>query len=417
MTEPNTQPEPNTQSEPNTQPALSNTHPNPQPTIQPTTHAAIQPAMDRRAFVRAMAGGILLTLAGGTTAAALSGCTSFGEAVTGEREFTDDMGRTLKIPTASNLKRVYFTSGLAEIFVFTLNPDIIAGTAIQFTEEDRKYLPERMGELVYMGSLSEDGEINRELLMAEKVQVVFSISAVGLTQANLADANELQNATNIPVILLDGSMDKITDCYRKLGDILGMQSRAEELASYCERVYDEVLTAVAPVQDADKVTFFYAEGPQGLQTEPSTSQHAVVFNMAGGKNVAQVPEGAAYGMSDVSLEQVMAWNPDVIVTWSWDEQGGADQRIKTSDSWKNIKAVETGRVYTMPSIPFAWVDRPPGVNRFLGLQWLANMFYPHLYDVDMVEVAQEFYKLLYMVDVDAETMKGFLGNSYPPYGV
>ena len=369
--------------------------------------------MDRRGFVRAMAGGVLLTLVGGT--GALTGCTSFGEAVSGEREFTDDFGRTLKIPTPGNIKRVYFTSGLAEIFCFTLNPDILAGTALQFTPEDRKYLPERIGDLVYMGSLSEDGEINREMLMAEKVQVIFSISAIGLTQANLADANELQNATNIPVILLDGSMDKISECYSKLGSILGKEARAQELSDYCERVYSNVLQSVGSVPEDQKVTFYYAEGPQGLQTEPSTSQHAIVFNMAGGRNVAQVPEGAAYGMSDVSLEQVMAWDPEVIVAWSWDEQGGADQRIKSSDSWKNIRAVLDGRVYTMPSIPFAWVDRPPGVNRFLGLQWLANMFYPDLYDVDMIEVGQEFYKLFYQVDVDADTMRGFLGNSYPPH--
>jgi iron complex transport system substrate-binding protein len=54
-------------------------------------------------------------------------------------------------------------------------------------------------------------------------------------------------------------------------------------------------------------------------------------------------------------------------------------------------------------------------NRFLGVQWLANMFYPDRYDVDMVEVGQEYYKLFFGCDVDAETMKGFLGASYPPY--
>jgi iron complex transport system substrate-binding protein len=80
------------------------------------------------------------------------------------------------------------------------------------------------------------------------------------------------------------------------------------------------------------------------------------------------------------------------------------------------EAAKTGRVYTVPYAPFAWVDRPPGVNRFLGLQWLANMFYPKLYSVDMVEVTKDFYSRLYWVDITDEQALGLLGNSYPPYG-
>lgn len=73
------------------------------------------------------------------------------------------------------------------------------------------------------------------------------------------------------------------------------------------------------------------------------------------------------------------------------------------------------RVYTMPNSPFAWCDRPPGVNRLLGIQWVANMLYPNVYDVDMVEETKAFYSLFYQVDIDDDNAKGLLGNSYPPY--
>lgn len=371
--------------------------------------------MDRRAFVKAVAGGIILTFAGGASGV-LSGCTSFGEAITGEREYTDDMGRTLQIPAPNAMEKVYFTSGLAEIFIFTLNPDILGGTALTSSENAKKYLPEHMQDLLYMGSLSENGEINREMLVAEGVQCVFSISAIGLTQANRADVDELQNATNIPVILLDGSMENISECYRKLGDLLGKQQRASELASYCEDVFARVNEACSDIPEDEKVSIYYAEGAQGVQTEPSTSQHAAVFNVAGAKNVAQVDLVEGAGMSDVSLEQVMAWDPEVIIAWSWEERGGSDERIRASGSWANIKAVKDGRVYTMPEIPFAWLDRPPGVNRFLGIQWIANMLYPERFDIDMVEEGIRFYKLFYQVDVTEDEMRGFLGNSYPPFG-
>ena len=107
---------------------------------------------------------------------------------------------------------MYFTSGLAQVICFTLNPELLAGTAIQFTKRQLQYLPEEANELAYMGSLSGDGEINREMLMVEGVQLVFSISAIGLTEANISEAQDLQDSTNIPVCLLDGSMERISDC-------------------------------------------------------------------------------------------------------------------------------------------------------------------------------------------------------------
>lgn len=365
--------------------------------------------MGRRAFVKTLGAGVLLTLA-----PALGGCTSFGEAVTGEREFTDDVGRSLKVPTPGALEKIYFTSGLAEVFCFTLNADILAGTAIQFTKEQLAYLPEGMANLMFMGSLSDNGEINREMLMAEGVQLVFSISAIGLTEANISDAQKLQEATNIPVALLDGSMDKISACYATLGSLLGREDRARELAAYCEDVYDRVTAAVEDIPSDERVKLYYAEGPEGLQTEPDASQHALVLALAGANNVAAVPENEGLGMSNVSLEQVLAWAPDVIIAWDYDNMGGADELIRASKTWQRVPAVQNNRVYTMPSEPFAWLDRPPGVNRFLGVQWVANMLYPSRYDVDMVQVAREFYRLFFSCEITDDQARDLLGNSYPP---
>lgn len=94
----------------------------------------------------------------------------------------------------------------------------------------------------------------------------------------------------------------------------------------------------------------------------------------------------------------------------------ADEIIRTDEKWSHISAVKNGRVYTMPNAPFAWCDRPPGVNRFLGVQWIANMLYPDRYDVDMVEEVKNFYSLLYWVDITDDDARELLGNSYPPYG-
>lgn len=374
--------------------------------------------ISRRRFIQ-FGGLAALTLAlpvGGI--AGLSSCRSeAGDAVfRGVRTITDDAGRELQIPTPGALERIYFTSPLAQVFVFSLAPSLMAGTAMTFTKQELAFLPEGTADLPNMGSLSGNGEIDREELVAKNVQIVFSISGVPLTPSNISDADKLQKQTGIPVVCIDGSFDKIADAYRFLGDILGVADRAEDLAQYLEDIYDKVTKAVGGLRDDQKVSLYYAEGPLGLQTEPDVSQHALTFEVAGALNVAAVEEAQGLGMSNVSLESVIAWNPEVIVAWDDLVRGGADEIIRTKEAWSTIRAVRDGRVYTMPNVPYAWCDRPPGVNRFIGIQWVANMLYPDLFDVDMVEVMQDFYKRMYWVDITTDQALAILGNSYPPLG-
>ena len=332
-----------------------------------------------------------------------------------EREVTDHAGRKVTVPTAKSIERIYYTSALAQVYIFSLDPSLQGGTASQFTKEQMEYLPDEMLDLLYMGAFSDGGEIKYEMLMKQDIQIVFSISGVGLTQSNIYDANRLQKATGIPVVLVDGSFDKIADAYRFVGDIIGREERAEELATYLEDIYEEVSEAMSHVKDEERISLYYAEGPFGLSTEPNISQHALTFEIGKAKNVAAVEEIPDLGMTSVSLESVLKWDPEVIVAWDDKIAGGADEIIRTNPNWANIRAVKTGRVYTMPNAPFAWCDRPPGVNRFIGIQWVANMLYPELYDVNMVERTKEFYAKMYWMEITDAQALDLLGNSYPPY--
>lgn len=372
--------------------------------------------ISRRQFVGAA--GVAALSAALPAVGALSGCRSeAGDAFfRNTRTIVDHAGRTVQIPTADVIERVYYTSGLAQVYVFSLDPKLQAGTSGRFTKEQLEYLPEGMDSLPYMGSLSDGGEIDREELMRQDVQIVFSISGVGLTSANISDAESLQNATGIPVVLVDGSFDVIGDAYRFVGDILGLQDRAESIATYLEGIYADVTAALEGVKDEDRVSLYYAEGAFGLATEPNISQHASCFEAAKAENVATVELTVDIGMTNVSLESIYKWDPEVIIAWDSKVLGGADEIIRSDPDWSDISAVKNGRVYTMPAIPFAWCDRPPGVNRVLGLQWVANMLYPDLYDVDMVEETKKFYSMLYWIDLSDDEARGFLGNSYPPYG-
>jgi iron complex transport system substrate-binding protein len=334
--------------------------------------------------------------------------------ILGKRVITDDAGREIEIPTPDRIKSVFFTSALAQVYVTCLSPDLLGGTASKFDESQLRFLPEGVEKLPYLGTIPNNGEIDREALLTEDIDIMFSISGVALTRQNISEAESLQAQTGIPCVLVDGSFTKIPGAFRFLGDILGREERAEELAAYCEKSYEAVRSVVATIPEDERITVYYAEGPEGLQTEPETSQHMLGFLEAGALDAAKCDETYGGGMTDVSLEQVLEWDPEVIIAWDTNTRGGAYADILEDPAWQEIEAVRNRRVYAMPNEPWAWCDRPPGVNRIIGIHWVANLLYPDIYDVDMKEVVREFFKVMYGKDLDDETILELLGASYPP---
>lgn len=363
--------------------------------------------LSRRDFVR-LASVATASVVGGSV---LSGCSQLDEFFSGERTMVDGGGRTVTVPAPRVLHSVYFTSALAQVFLFTIAPDLLGGTALTFDKNQLAFLPAGTSELDYLGALSNGGSIDVNALKQKDIQLIFSISGTDLTDVNMADALALQEESGIPVFLIDGSFDRIGDTYRLLGEVLGRTERAEELASYCEEIYRKVTDAIADVPPSELVRYYFAEGPEGLQTEPNASEHSLTFQTARGVNVAAdlaLPPNRR-DMADADIEQIQAWDPEVIISWDWETRGGADQLIRASSAWSGISAVRNGRVYAMPHVPFPFCDRPPGVNRFLGIQWLANLFYPDYYDVDMVEVVRDFYSTCYWRDISRAQAEQILG--------
>lgn len=367
---------------------------------------------------------VSVVLALGLGAFSLAGCSmqSSGESEGGaagegiEQKSTtvtvvDDAGRENVIPAGEALTSVYCTSPIAEIYLFTLAPELAAGANSDYTESQLAYLPENVGGLPSFGTMASGGTLNTEAIMAAGVQAILNVASADVTQSDIDTANALQEQTGIPVLLFNGSIEKTPDTYRAIGEVLGQPERAEEMAAYLEGIHAEVTEAVAQVPEEDRVTVYYAEGPDGLKTEPEGSSHFATFKEAGAKDVAVCENTKGSGMTQVSLENVIAWNPEVIIAWDDAERGGADDLIRTSEDWQSIDAVQNDRVYTIPSVPFMWGDRPPSVTRYIGMQWLANLLYPDVYDVDMVQETKDYYRLFFSVELSDEEARAILGSA------
>jgi iron complex transport system substrate-binding protein len=345
-------------------------------------------------------GGATATSAAGgsVTTAAVPGTTASTADTRPLVDFTDAAGRTMKIP--SPIRKVFCTSPIGTNLMFTLAPDMLIGWNIRPTALEREYIPEKYRTATGLGGwFGKNTTGNVEEIIKRHPDVLLSIGAID--ESTISDADRVQGLLHMPAILASGTLETSGDTYRYLGKLLGVEARAEELAAYADDVVGEAKEVAGGVPVADRPTVYYAEGSKGLNSDPEGSEHTEVLTLLGATNVAEVDMPADHGDAvPVSLEQVLVWNPEVILVAS-DPTLESDVYglITTGSNWATVTAVKTKQVYQIPRGPFDWFDRPPSVARLLGARWLGTLLYPDLYTYDMRAEAKKFYKLFYQWDL------------------
>jgi iron complex transport system substrate-binding protein len=335
-----------------------------------------------------------------TTVASVDATTSgfsTTEAVPGSVTITDQAGREVTVPDP--IETVYCASPMGTNLMYMLAPDMMVGWNITPTKLEKKYIPEEYRSVVGLGGwFGKNTTGNVEEIIKRAPDVVLSLG--DLDSAAVSEAERIQGLLSIPVVMIDGDLVKSGAALRFIGGLLGVQERAEELAAYCDGIVQEADTIAAKLTDEQQARVYYAEGIKGLNTDPSGSMHTEVLDLVGGANVAEVDLQSDYGMSPVSLEQVLAWNPEVILVASDPaEESNVYEQITTGADWSTITAVEEKQIYQIPRGPFDWFDRPPSISRILGIRWLGNLLYPDLYQYDMKAEVKEFYALFYHIDL------------------
>jgi iron complex transport system substrate-binding protein len=217
----------------------------------------------------------------------------------------------------------------------------------------------------------------------------------GSTSPRYTDrATMVQKATGIPVLLLDGKLERTPETYRLLGAILGTE-RAVDLAGAAARLLTITRERAEARREAGPIRVYYARSADGLTTATAASSLGDVLRLLDLVNVA---DGAEPGeLSHVTRDHVYAWNPDIVVTNNpefWKARKGPD--------WAALPAVAQGRVYLAPALPFGWIDEPPSVNRLLGLLWAGHGLYPAVYPEDLRAEARDFYRRFYRIELDDE---------------
>ena len=319
----------------------------------------------------------------------------------GTRIITDSAGREVEIP--SEITKIAPSGPLAQIVLYTVSPDKLAGLAADFSNEAKQYIDEKYWGLPKFGQFyGKNASLNMEALIAEAPDVIIDIGEAKKTVKEDMDA--LQQQLNIPVIFVEATLPTMADAYEMLGDITGEKEQAGKLADYCRAEIGKADQNAAAIADADRKSVYFGLGEDGLHTNAKGSIHADVIDRIGAVNAADVEAVSSGGGSEVSFEQVLLWNPDLIIV---DSQKLYDT-LTADPMWQELDAVKNGKIFKIPTAPYSFMSSPPSVNRMIGIEWLGSLVYPEIYTSDIREEVKNFYQLFYHIDVTDEKLEAIL---------
>ncbi|MBE5799730.1 MAG: ABC transporter substrate-binding protein [Clostridiales bacterium] len=317
------------------------------------------------------------------------------------RVFVDDAGR--EVVLEESIERIAVTGPLGQIAVFAIAPDDLVGLCSEWDAVAQAYIDTAKYDLPVIGQIyGGKGNVNLEELMAADPQVIID---VGEPKSDIAeDLDALQEQTGLPFVHISAYIDSLDKTYLRLGELLGMPEEGRLLSDYCADVYARVK---ALSDRAQKKRLLYIVGLEGLGVIARNSYHSAVIDMLS-DNIAALEAPSSRGTgNEVDMEQILSWNPDVILF----SESSAFADAQEDPLWQAVTAVAEDAYYEVPVGPYNWMGFPPGMQRLLGMLWMGKVLYPDEADYDMYEEAARHFELFYHSKLTREQYDALVKNS------
>ncbi|MDD6920172.1 MAG: ABC transporter substrate-binding protein [Eubacteriales bacterium] len=333
----------------------------------------------------------------------MTACGSGDDSNSGTISFTDDAGRKVEIP--KNIKRVAPSGPLAEQVIASVAPDKMVAIAQKPKGEERQKILGKFMDLPEIGQVYGKLPFNAESLASANPDVVIDIGEAKKTVVE--DMDKISKKCGKPTIFIEMNFNNADEAYKKLGKILGEEKKAEKLAKYVKRVNDELAEGMKKVGDK-KLKFVYLAGKNGLGSNPKGSFHMQMMEVLGDNVFVSAEKSAKGGANEISQEELIKLNPDVIIF----EPGSIYDSVKSNRAFAQMKAIRIGKYVEAPAMPYNWLGFPPSINRFMGAQWLAKLYYPNEFKFDLKDRITEYYDLFYGYKLSDKEYNNIVKNAF-----
>ena len=243
----------------------------------------------------------------------------------------------------------------AALLIWAVAPERLIGWPRKPSAKALQLLPPAAADLPETGALSGGGApMSLEAAAALRPGIILDYGDQDAADLDLAE--RVRSRVGRPWRLIDGALMRAPDAFRSAGALLDVPERGERLARLTEAL---IIEWQRPRRLGP--TFYYARGPDGLETAFKGALATEVLEGGAWRNVAV----GGRDIGRISREQVVAWDPEAIVT--------LDRRFAETAAddpvWRRRPDGSRRRLTLLPDQPFGWIDRPPSVNRLLGVHW------------------------------------------------
>jgi iron complex transport system substrate-binding protein len=319
-------------------------------------------------------------------------------------EVVDGAGRTVEIPdTVTDV--ICSGAGCLRLLTYLQAQDKIV--AVDDIEKRRQQLDARPYAIAnpqfetypIFGEFRGRDNPERILTLSPQPQVIFkTYSQMGY------DPEELQQKTGIPVVVLRyGNLtDQRDDFYNSLRIMAGIVNkieRAEQVIAFIEEEIQDLRTRTEKIAEANRPSVYLGgvafKGPHGFEsTEPSYPPFVFlqVRNLAAGK-IAGTRE---LSTSNVSKEQILAWNPEYLFldlsTIRLGNDAGGLYELRKDPAYQTLTAIKAGRVFGL--LPYNMYTSNHG-STIANSYYIGKILYPESFDdIEPARKADEIFTFL-----------------------
>lgn len=298
----------------------------------------------------------------------------------GFQSILDMDGRSVSVPKP--LTRAIATGGALDAWFLMLGAmDKLVGTSSQL--EQNRWFAKIYPGIGKIPAVFSSGDVESELLRMVQPQAALLFSGV--------PSRMKIEKSGIPVIILErDNPQQIEDAIEIAGKVLGPKEEkiAHEFREYYDlnmkRVTDR--TSVLPREGLKRV---YYAGTTPFTTEGGHTIVSSWIEMAGGVNAAE--KAGVVGINQtISLEEIIRWNPEVIITFL----PAVRDQIANDPRWRLVSAVQKGRIYVNPRGVYPWCTR--SAEEALQVLWAAKTIHPELFqDLSIEKETKDFHERFY----------------------
>jgi len=326
-----------------------------------------------------------------------------GESIAPEEKIITDMcDRTVSVPVSP--QRIACMHCVSPEKIMTLGKGDLIRLMAKQSPWAYKLFPEIRG-------AQSNRDVTPRQMLDMRIDVV--LYTPGMTKGEKYSAAGLKTACAFSAATrpmnLDAYMENFTRQVSFFGDLLGpdAKARAERYNRYFDKKVRQIMAVTAKIDKKDRPAVYYG----GLRSNMLSTQgkgSVMHWNteVSGG---AYLPEALEDNHAKATMEQVVSWNPDIILLSGL---CNSTELVTKNPDWASLDAVKNGRVYLLPQGVYTW-DHASNESVLLMI-YLARIFYPDRFkDWDMLEEMKTFYRDVYEREVSDEDLRRIL-NHMPP---